>query len=92
MVGEIRNGERPRCRAALVDRLVLSTLHTGTPEAALTRLIDLGVEDYIVRDVLRGVLGRELEPVACAASGGGGCVACQHTGIAGRELKAELRR
>ena len=48
MVGEIRNGERPRCRAALVGRLVLSTLHTGTPEAALTRLIDLGVEDYIV--------------------------------------------
>ena len=94
MVGEIRDGETAQiaCRAALVGRLVLSTLHTGTPEAALMRLVDLGVEDYIVRDVLRGVLGEALEPVACAACGSHGCLACQHTGMVGRKLKAELRR
>ncbi|WP_299749673.1 ATPase, T2SS/T4P/T4SS family [uncultured Tateyamaria sp.] len=48
------------CRAALVGRMVLSTLHTSAPEGAVTRLVDLRVPEYIVRDVLRGVLGQEL--------------------------------
>jgi type II secretory ATPase GspE/PulE/Tfp pilus assembly ATPase PilB-like protein len=62
MVGEIRDEETAEiaCRAALVGRMVLSTLHTNSPEGALTRLVDLGVPEYIVRDVLRGVLGQKL--------------------------------
>jgi general secretion pathway protein E len=62
MVGEIRDQETAEiaCRAALVGRLVLSTLHTNTPEEAETRLIDLGVEPFIVKSVLRGVLGQRL--------------------------------
>ena len=65
MVGEIRDEETAAiaCRAALVGRMVLSTLHTNTPEGAVTRLTDLGVPDYIVKDVLRGVLGQRLEIV-----------------------------
>ena len=65
MVGEIRDAETAEiaCRAALVGRLVLSTLHASTPEAALTRLVDLGVPEYIVRDVLLGVLGQKLEVI-----------------------------
>jgi len=63
MVGEIRDEETAEiaCRAALVGRMVLSTLHTNSPEGAVTRLMDLGVPDYIVKDVLRGVLGQSLE-------------------------------
>jgi len=63
MVGEIRDEETAEiaCRAALVGRMVLSTLHTNTPEGAVTRLTDLGVPDYVVKDVLRGVLGQQLE-------------------------------
>ncbi|WP_424831389.1 GspE/PulE family protein [Ruegeria sp.] len=63
MVGEIRDQETAEiaCRAALVGRMVLSTLHTNTPEGAVTRLTDLGVPDYVVKDVLRGVLGQRLE-------------------------------
>lgn len=63
MVGEIRDEETAEiaCRAALVGRMVLSTLHTNTPEGAVTRLTDLGVPDYVVKDVLRGVLGQRLE-------------------------------
>ena len=63
-VGEIRDAERARealaCRAALVGWLVLSTLHVNGPEEAPVRLRDLGVEDYLVEAVLRGVLGQEL--------------------------------
>ncbi len=63
MVGEIRDEETAEiaCRAALVGRMVLSTLHTNTPEGAVTRLTDLGVPEYVVKDVLRGVLGQRLE-------------------------------
>ena len=63
MIGEIRDAETAQiaCRAALVGRMVLSTLHTNSPEAAETRLVDLGVERFIVREVLRGVLGQRLE-------------------------------
>ncbi len=63
MVGEIRDEEMAEiaCRAALVGRMVLSTLHTNTPEGAVTRLTDLGVPEYVVKDVLRGVVGQRLE-------------------------------
>ena len=45
MIGEIRDEETAEiaCRAALVGRMVLSTLHTGAPEDAVKRLVDLGV-------------------------------------------------
>lgn len=63
MIGEIRDQETAEiaCRAALVGRMVLSTLHTNSPQGAVTRLLDLGVPEYIVNDVLRGVLGQKLE-------------------------------
>lgn len=63
MVGEIRDEETAEiaCRAALVGRMVLSTLHTNSPEGAVTRLTDLDVPEYIVKSVLRGVLGQSLE-------------------------------
>lgn len=65
MVGEIRDQETAEiaCRAALVGRMVLSTLHTNSPEGAMTRLLDLGVPEYIAKEVLRGVLGQRLEVV-----------------------------
>ncbi|WP_371171146.1 ATPase, T2SS/T4P/T4SS family [Aliiroseovarius sp. 2305UL8-7] len=63
MVGEIRDEETDEiaCRAALVGRLVLSTLHTNSPEDAEARLVDLGVPKYIVVSVLRGVPGQRLD-------------------------------
>lgn len=66
MVGEIRDEETAEiaCRAALIGRMVLSTLHTNSPEGAVTRLMDLGVPQYIVQDVLRGALGQRLEGTA----------------------------
>lgn len=94
MVGEIRDAETAEiaCRAALVGRMVLSTLHTNSAQGAIARMLDLGVEEFILRDVLRGVLGQELQTVYCDACGGTGCDSCHNTGTKGRRLKAELIR
>lgn len=94
MVGEIRDAETAEiaCRAALVGRMVLSTLHTNSARGALPRMLDLGVEEFILRDVLRGVLGQSLETVHCGSCQGAGCSACDMTGTSGRHLRAELVR
>ncbi len=77
-------------RAAQVGRMVLSTLHTGSAAGAVTRLVDLGVPEFLVRDVLKGALGQELVPVVCAGCGGGGCGTCGGTGVTGRRLRVEM--
>lgn len=62
MVGEIRDSETASLavRASLTGHLVLATLHTGTPDEAYIRLVDMGVAEYLVKAVLRGVIGQEL--------------------------------
>lgn len=92
LVGEIRDSETAEIavRAAQVGRLVLSTLHTNSAAGALNRLVDLGVPEFLVRDVLRGVLGQELVLTPCPACGGGGCLTCAGTGVGARQLRAEL--
>ncbi len=67
MVGEIRNPETAQvaARAALLGTLVLSTLHTNSAAAAVTRLRDMGLEDYLLAAVLRGVLAQRLVRRLC---------------------------
>ncbi len=62
MVGEIRDPETARIavQAALTGHMVISTAHTNTALAAIPRLLDLGIEDYLLADVLRGVAGQRL--------------------------------
>jgi type IV pilus assembly protein PilB len=62
MVGEIRDEETARTavQAALTGHLVLSTLHTNDAVGAVTRLIDLGIEPYLVAAALEGVLAQRL--------------------------------
>lgn len=62
MVGEIRDSETAELsvRASLTGHLVLATLHTGTPEEAFIRLVDMGVPGYLVKAVLKAVIGQEL--------------------------------
>jgi general secretion pathway protein E len=69
MVGEIRNQETAQVatQAALLGRLVLSTLHTNSAAAAVTRLRDMGMEDYLIAAVLRGVLAQRLVRRLCPA-------------------------
>jgi len=62
MVGEIRDGETAQIaiQAALTGHLVLSTLHTNSAAAAVTRLRDMGAEDYLLTAVLRGIMAQRL--------------------------------
>ena len=62
MIGEIRDPETARIavQAALTGHMVISTVHTNTALAAIPRLLDLGIEDYLLSDVLRGVAGQRL--------------------------------
>ena len=68
MVGEIRNSETAHVavHAALTGHLVLTTLHTETAAAAVPRLLDLGVEGYLLRSVLRAVVAQRLVRQLCA--------------------------
>ncbi|MFO1134000.1 MAG: GspE/PulE family protein [Rhodoblastus sp.] len=67
MVGEIRDRETAdiSIHAALTGHLVLTTLHTETASAAVPRLIDLGVEPFLLRSTLRAVIGQRLVRVLC---------------------------
>jgi general secretion pathway protein E len=67
MVGEIRDAETANIaiHAALTGHLVLTTLHTETAIAAAPRLLDLGVEGFLLKSTLRGVIGQRLVRVLC---------------------------
>ncbi len=69
MVGEIRDLETAQIavQAALTGHLVLSTLHTNSAAATITRLRDMGLEDYLLTSVLRGVLAQRLVRRLCLA-------------------------
>jgi len=62
MVGEIRDGETAQMavQAALTGHLVFSTVHTRDAAGAVTRLVELGVEPFLLSSVLRGVLAQRL--------------------------------
>lgn len=67
MVGEIRDAETAALatEAALTGHLVLSTLHTNSAATAIPRLINMGVEPYLVAATLRGVLAQRLVRQLC---------------------------
>ncbi|MBO6764127.1 GspE/PulE family protein [Maricaulis sp.] len=67
MIGEIRDGETAgiAVQAALTGHLVFSTLHTNTALSAVERLVDLGVEPFLVSASLRGLMGQRLVRRLC---------------------------
>jgi type IV pilus assembly protein PilB len=67
MVGEIRDHETARIavESALTGHLVLSTLHTNDAAGAITRLIDMGIEPYLISSSLVGVVAQRLVRVLC---------------------------
>ena len=69
MVGEIRDRETAETavRAALTGHLVFSTLHTNDAPSAVTRLTDMGVENYLLTSSVVAVLAQRLVRVLCAA-------------------------
>lgn len=67
MVGEIRDRETASIAvdSALTGHLVLSTLHTNTAATTVTRLLDLGVEPYLLRASLLAVMAQRLVKLTC---------------------------
>ena len=67
MVGEVRDAETAHVaiHAALTGHLVLTTLHTETAAAAVPRLLDLGVEAFLLRSTLRAVIAQRLVRQLC---------------------------
>ena len=67
LIGEIRDEETARIaiQASLTGHLVFSTLHTNDAPSAMTRLIDMGIEPYLVASSLEGVLAQRLIRTLC---------------------------
>ncbi|MCI1020743.1 type II/IV secretion system protein [Pseudomonas putida] len=95
MIGEIRDRETAlvAVQAALTGHLVLSTLHTNDACAAITRLQELGVADYLIKATLIGVMAQRLVRTVCTdcqAGSSATCRACRGTGFQGRTGLFEL--
>jgi type II secretory ATPase GspE/PulE/Tfp pilus assembly ATPase PilB-like protein len=67
MVGEIRDNETAEIaiRASLTGHLVFSTLHTNNAPGAITRLVDMGIEPYLVASSIEAVLAQRLLRLVC---------------------------
>ena len=67
MVGEIRDGETAEVaiEAALTGHLLISSLHTNTAAGAFDRLVNMGVESYLVAATVKGVMAQRLLPRMC---------------------------
>ena len=102
MIGEIRDLETAQIavQSSLTGHLVLATLHTNDAASAVTRLIDMGIEPFLLSSSLLGVLGQRLVRKLCPhckeadPTVGGwravGCGHCGHTGYLGRTGIYEL--
>lgn len=69
MVGEIRDAETAHTavQAGLTGHLVISTIHSGTAAGVFTRLLDMGMEPFLIASSITGVLAQRLVRVNCAA-------------------------
>jgi len=92
MIGEIRDAETAQIaiQAALTGHLVLATLHTNNAAGAITRLLDIGVEPFLLSSSIIGVLAQRLVRLICKACTGTGCPVCAMTGYKGRTSIFEL--
>ena len=85
MIGEMRDLETARIavQSALTGHLVFSTLHTNDAGSSITRLLDMGVEDYLLTSTLNGILAQRLVRKLCGE--------CRQAYTPVRELVNELR-
>ena len=92
MIGEIRDVETAQIaiQASLTGHLVLATLHTNNAAGAVTRLLDIGVESFLLVSSIIGVMAQRLVRLNCRDCAGQGCKNCSMTGYKGRTGIYEL--
>ncbi len=104
MVGEVRDPETAEItfQTALTGHLVFSTLHTNDAASAAIRLLDMGVDPYLITSTVRAFMAQRLVRVVCdncrewteqngrRASRGKGCRSCNGTGYRGRVAICEI--
>ncbi len=100
MVGEVRDSETAHItiEAALTGHLVLTTLHAGSACGVLSRLLEMGIETYLLTSGLKGIVNQRLVRRLCphcrrqseCCWEAVGCQRCYGTGFQGRMLLAEL--
>ena len=85
MIGEMRDLETARIavQSALTGHLVLSTLHTNDAAGGVTRLLDMGLEEYLLTSTVNGILAQRLVRKLCPV--------CKEAKLAEPELVKELR-
>jgi len=86
MIGEVRDTETARIaiQSSLTGHLVFSTMHTNDAVSAVSRFVDLGIEEYLVSASLSAVLAQRLVRKIHVSCEGKGCVECLDSGYAGR--------
>ena len=86
MVGEIRDQETAQIavQASITGHLVVSTLHTNSAASTITRLIDMGIDSYLIADSMVGVIAQRLVRRLCPA--------CRKKRLATEEEKKILKR
>ena len=92
MVGEIRDSETANVaiHTALTGHLVLSTLHTNSALETIPRLIDMGIDHYLLAATLKLIVAQRLVREICGECNGEGCDECRQTGYHGRTIIAEI--
>ena len=96
MVGEIRDSETAKIsvQASLTGHLVLSTLHTNSAAASITRLRHMGIENFLITSSVRAIIAQRLVRKICnhhlLQSETAACVFCHGTGYAGRTVIYEI--
>jgi len=104
MVGEVRDRETAEItiQTALTGHLVFSTLHTNDAAGSAIRLLDMGIDPYLIASTVRAFMAQRLVRVVCEhcrewyevegrrCSRGRGCVQCNKTGYRGRVAISEI--
>jgi general secretion pathway protein E len=96
MVGEIRDSETAKIavQASLTGHLVLSTLHTNSAAASITRLRNMGTEDFLIASSIRAIIAQRLVRKNChehkTPTEGKNCIQCNGTGYVGRTVIYEI--
>ncbi len=91
MIGEIRDHETAEIalQAAMTGHLVLTTLHANNAPSALARLVEMGIEPYLLAGSINLILGQRLVRKICTNCNGKGCETCRKTGYKGRTAIVE---